>query len=176
MLGSQWSEASDVIGVWALISVIVIVFSHFCSEVYRAKGKPKLSVLAQVLHLIILVPVCVISSKYGFWTLVYARAFIRLEGILVHFIFMKLAIGFPVFKIFRNIFPVAISTVGMGAFGYVLRQLDNGFIWSFISIVICILFYFGLLYRFPSMRKEMRELGEKLIPNKLIPSRWKEKM
>ena len=43
MLGSRWSDASGVIGIWALTSAIMIVFGHFCSEVYRAKGKPKLS-------------------------------------------------------------------------------------------------------------------------------------
>src|SRR5690606_28261635 len=43
LLGSQWAEASDVIGIWALTSSITIVFGHFCSEAYRAKGKPKIS-------------------------------------------------------------------------------------------------------------------------------------
>ena len=43
MLGNRWNEASDVIGIWALTSAIMIVFGHYCSEVYRAKGRPKLS-------------------------------------------------------------------------------------------------------------------------------------
>src|SRR5690606_8362276 len=47
LLGSQWIEASGVIGTWALTSSIMIVFGHFCSEVYRSKGRPKLSFVAQ---------------------------------------------------------------------------------------------------------------------------------
>lgn len=166
MLGSQWAEASDVIGIWALTSSLVIVLSHFCSEVYRAKGRPKLSFLAQILHLVVLVPVCVISSKYGFWMLVYARSFIRLEGILVHFILMKIALGFPIFKIIRNVFPTMIATIIMGFLGCVLQRLNNGLAWSFISIAICMLSYFGSLYLFPSIRKEMKEIREKFFKNK----------
>ncbi|MFE4425937.1 lipopolysaccharide biosynthesis protein [Peribacillus butanolivorans] len=167
LLGSQWSEASDVIGIWALTSSIMIVFGHFCSEVYRAKGRPKLSFLAQVLHLVVLVPVCIISSKYGFWVLVYARSWIRMEFILVHFIIMKFAIGFPILKTFRNVFPTAISAVTMGFVGYFLQKLNEGILWEFCSIIICVLFYFVLLTLFPNMRKEMMGIGKKLIPNRV---------
>lgn len=162
MLGSKWNEASGVIGVWALTSAIMIVFGHFCSEVYRAKGKPKLSFLAQLLHLVVLVPVCIISSKYGFWPLVYARAWIRMEGILVHFIIMKFIVGIPVLKTFRNVIPTAISAVTMGVLGYFLQEISKGMLWSFISIIICSLFYFGVLYLFPNMRKEMKGVIKKL--------------
>jgi PST family polysaccharide transporter len=155
LLGSQWSEASGVIGVWSLTSAITIVFGYFCSEVYRAKGKPKLSFLSQVLHLVVLVPVCIISSKYGFWPLVYARSWIRMQGVLVGFIIMKFAMGIPMFKTLGNVFPTAISAAGMGLFGFYLRQLYDGVVWSFASIIICIAVYFGLLYIFPNIRKEM---------------------
>jgi O-antigen/teichoic acid export membrane protein len=155
LLGSQWSEASGIIGVWALASAITIVFGYLCSEVYRAKGKPKLSFLAQVLHLVVLVPVCIISSKYGFWILVYARSLIRMEFVLVHFIIMKFAMGIPVFKTLSNVFPTAISAAAMGLIGFYLRQLYDGVVWSFASIIICMAVYFGLLCLFPNMRKEM---------------------
>ncbi|MCT4478533.1 lipopolysaccharide biosynthesis protein [Peribacillus frigoritolerans] len=165
LLGSKWSEASDVIGIWALTSSLMIVFGNFCSEVYRAKGKPKLSFLAQLLHLVVLIPVCIISSKYGFWALVYARSWIRMEFILVHFVIMKFVIGFPIFKTFRNIFPTAISAVIMGVTGYTLQKLNEGILWELCSIIICVLFYFVLLTLFPNMRKEMIGIGKKLMPN-----------
>ena len=47
LLGDQWGEASHFIGLWGLTSSITIVFAYYCSEVFRAKGKPKLSTLAQ---------------------------------------------------------------------------------------------------------------------------------
>lgn len=158
LLGNNWSEASSVIGIWALTSAIMIVFGNFCSEVYRAKGRPKLSFLAQILHLVVLVPVCIISSKYGFWVLVYARSCIRIEGILVHFIIMKFIIGVPVVKTFRNVMPTAISAVVMGVLGYFLQQISKDLLWSFISIIICSIFYFGVLYLFSDMRKEINRV------------------
>lgn len=162
LLGSKWNEASGVIGIWALTSAIMIVFGSFCSEVYRAKGRPKLSFLAQLLHLIVLVPVCVVSSRYGFWTLVYVRSWIRMEFVLVHFIIMKYAIGIPVRKTINNIKPTAISSIAMGILGYLLKQINHGTLWSIVSIIICILFYFAVLYLFPSIRKEINGVLKKL--------------
>lgn len=168
LLGNQWSEASDVIGIWALTSSLMIVFGNFCSEVYRAKGRPKLSFLAQVLHLVVLIPVCIISSKYGFWVLVYARSWIRMEFILVHFVIMKFVIGFPILNTFRNIFPTAISAVIMGVTGFTLQKLNEGILWELCSIIICILLYFVLLSLFPYIRKEMIGIGKKLLPNRVV--------
>lgn len=162
LLGSQWGEADGVIGIWALTSSVMIIFGHYCSEVYRAKGRPKLSFLAQILHLIALVPTCIISSKYGFWPLVYSRSLIRLQFIIVHFIIMKFAIGISVFKIIKNVLPTAISSVVMGFIGYFLLQMNEGIVWSFISIFICVLFYFGLLYLFPNIREEIRAIGNRI--------------
>lgn len=166
LLGSQWSEASGVIGIWALTSSIMIVFGHYCSEVYRAKGRPKLSFLSQVLHLIVLVPACIISSKHGFWPLVYTRSWIRLQGVLVHIVIMKFAIGFPVRKVLKNVFPTALGSMGMGVFGYFLQQLNEGIIWSLVSIFLCTLFYFGILALFSSVRKEVFGLMLKLLPRR----------
>ena len=155
LLGSQWSEASDIIGIWSLTSAITIVFGHFCSEAYRARGKPALSFLSQVLHLVVLVPVCIISSKYGFWALVYARSWIRMQSVLVDFIIMKFAMGFSVFKTLGNVFPTAISAATMGLIGFYWRQQYSEVVWSLASIILCTAIYFGLLYLFPNIRKEM---------------------
>ncbi|MCX7883744.1 MAG: lipopolysaccharide biosynthesis protein [Caloramator sp.] len=158
MLGSKWKEASSIIGVWALTSSIMIVLSHFNSEVYRAKGRPKLSFLAQMLHLVVLVPVCIVSSKYGFWPLVYSRAWIRMECVLVDLIIMKYAIGFPVVKIFKNVMPTVVSAFVMGVLGFLLQKISKGLLWSFVSIIICSLFYFGILCLFPDMREDINKI------------------
>ncbi len=173
MLGSNWSEASEVIGVWALTSGIMIVFGNLSSEVYRAKGKPKLSFLAQLLHLIVLVPVLLISSNYGFWPLVQSRAWIRMQFVLVHLLIMKYAMGFPIGKTFNNVKPTGISTIAMGVLGYALKQISNGLLWNILSILICSIFYFGVLYLFPSMREEIYNVIKKLERKLIVVSRKK---
>lgn len=166
MLGSQWSEASGVIGIWALTSVIMIVFGHFSSEVYRSKGKPKLSFIAQVLHLIVLIPTVIIAANYGFWPLVFARAWIRMQFVLVHFLLMKFVMGFPIIKTIRNVLPSIIAVSLMALLGLLLQKISLNIIWSFISIGICAVFYFGVISLFPTVRKELVDLLWKIIPSK----------
>src|SRR5699024_7277119 len=137
ILGNQWKEASSVIGLWALTSVIMIVFGHFSSEVYRSKGKPKLSFLAQILHLIVLVPTVIIAANYGFWPLVFARAWIRMQFVLVHFILMKYIMGFPIIKTIKNVMPSIIAVVFMAVLGYSLQSINSHIVWDFISIILC---------------------------------------
>lgn len=162
ILGNKWTEASCVIGVWALTSCIMIVLGNFCSEVYRAKGRPKLSFVAQMLHLIVLIPTCVISSRYGFKVLVYSRSWIRMEFVLVHLIIMKELIGFSIVTIFKNIKATAISAFVMGCFGYYIKQLNSGIICSVISIIICSFIYFTCLYLFSDIKNEINIVIRKL--------------
>ncbi|QUH25038.1 lipopolysaccharide biosynthesis protein [Serpentinicella alkaliphila] len=156
LLGSQWAEASNVIGTWALTSSIVIVFSYFCSEVYRSKGKPKLSFISQILHLIILIPACIISSKFGFWTLVYIRSWIRLQSTLVHFILMKKFIQFPIMNSFSNVMPSVVSTSIMFFVGNYLIQISDSLTWSLVSILICIIVYILVLLRFKLVKTDIK--------------------
>ncbi|MNB96609.1 Lipopolysaccharide biosynthesis protein WzxC [compost metagenome] len=168
LLGSQWKEASDIIGIWALGSSIMIVLSNFSNEVYRAKGKPKLSFLAHLLHSIILIPVCVISSNYGFLALVYARSFIRLQLIMVHFILMKSVIGFSVKRIILNLLPASIIATLMGGIGYTLLQIGQGLLWEFASVIVCILFYIGLMFSVPVIRKDLVLVIKKFIRTSVV--------
>lgn len=163
LLGSQWSEASPIIGIWALTSAIMIVFGHFCSEVYRAKGKPKLSFLAQVLHLAVLVPTILVSYQMGFWVLVYARSLVRLQAVAVHFIIMKVAIGFSITFTIKNVLPTAVAAIIMGVSGYFLLQINSGILWSFVSIGICIIIYGGIILMFSKLRKEITDLARKFL-------------
>ncbi|MCP8967834.1 lipopolysaccharide biosynthesis protein [Ectobacillus ponti] len=168
LLGNKWGEASKVVGIWALTSSIMIVLGNFSSEVYRAKGKPKLSFLAQMLHLIVLVPTCLISSKYGFLVLVYARSLIRLQFVLVHFFLMRFVIGIPMMQTVRNITPLAISAALTGGFGYFLRQMNEGLAWNLGSILLCVMFYFGIVLLFSGIRQEVRSLSNRVLSRKQV--------
>lgn len=147
MLGEQWKEASNIIGVWAITSAIRIVLTSIYSEVYRAKGKPKLSLFVQMIHLVFLIPVCLISLKKGFWTLVYARAFVRLEGVVTGLIIMHFVMNFKAKDIVKNINKPIFYTFIMGIFALGLKLVSDNIIWSFVSIFICILVYGVLMVR-----------------------------
>lgn len=162
LLGNTWMEASNVIGIWALTSAPMIVFGNYCSELYRAKGMPKLSFLAQVLHLIVLIPACLISVQYGFWALIYTRSFVRFQFILVHFLIMKFIIKFPILSIFKNVKSTGIATISMGLLAILFRNMYTGLIWDFFSILICAIFYFIILIIFKDTRKDVQGLIKQL--------------
>jgi len=165
-LGSQWTEASRIIGIWALTSVVMIVLGHYSSEVYRSKGKPRLSFLAQVLHLVVLVPTCIISVKYGFWALIYARALVRFQGVIVHLFIMKYCIRFTIGEMFTNIARPFFFTLLMGGAAWGLQQISRSLSWSIISIFICMVFYFGLLWFFA--RNDVKLIMNVLLRKKAV--------
>lgn len=113
ILGTQWMDAADFIGLWGLTSSITIVLSHYSSEVYRAKGKPKLSVLAQVLHILVLWPTVLISVKYGFETLCIVRSIVRIQLVIVNLIIMYFLMNMSVWKMFKNVLPSIIASCAM---------------------------------------------------------------
>lgn len=152
LLGEQWLEASSFIGLWGLTSAITIVLSHYSSEVYRAKGRPKLSVLAQVLHLVVLWPAVMIAVRYGFETLYITRALVRLQGIIVDLIIIYCVINISLLSILKNIFSSVFAALLMGVLAIVLKDLSLSIIWQVVSILICALVYVGIIMIFPSNR------------------------
>jgi PST family polysaccharide transporter len=158
LLGDQWLEASSFIGLWGLTSAITIVLSHYCSEVYRAKGRPKLSVLAQVLHLIVLWPAVMIAVKYGFETLAVTRALVRLELILVNLIIMYVVVKVSPWKMFKNVFHSVLASLIMAVLAMLLKDLSVSIVWQFASIILCALVYFAVILIVPANREIMKSL------------------
>lgn len=168
LLGDQWTEASEIIGIWALTSAINIVFAHFCSEVYRSQGKPRLSFIVQILHLIVLVPVCLISIKYDFWTFVYARSWIRMELVLVNLIMMKYVLNFQISKTFINILPSLISAILMGFVGFLLSLISENILWVILVMLICSVVYFIFLFLFPSGKSDLMRIIAHIVPERVL--------
>jgi PST family polysaccharide transporter len=163
VLGSQWTEAAGFVGLWGLTSSITIVLSHYSSEVYRAKGKPKLSVLAQVLHIVVLWPAILIAVKYDFETLYITRSLVRLEMIAVNLCIMGFVIKMPVGKMLTNILPACFAAICMMVV-LLLPSTDN--IWiNFVYAGIAAVVYFLVIMLFRDERQTLFELP-KLIKNR----------
>ena len=158
LLGNQWLEASSFIGLWGLTSAITIVLSHYCSEVYRAKGRPKLSVIAQVLHLVVLWPAILIAVKYGFETLAVTRALVRLELILVNLVIMYVVVKVSPWKMFKNVFHSVLASLIMAVLAILLKDLSVSIVWQFASIILCALVYFAVILIVPANREILKSL------------------
>lgn len=163
MLGPQWLEASEFVGLWGLMSAITIIFSRFCSFIYPAIGKPRLSVYVQLLHLVVLVPAVVIGVRYGFEILYLTRSFVRIELVLVNLIFAYLLIGLKFSSLFTNIGIQVFASFVMFLVGSFLLQMSTSIWWTFLWVGISLLAYFMVLCLFPQERKLLKDIKKMII-------------
>lgn len=150
LLGQQWLEASSFIGMWGLTSAVTIVLAHYASEVYRSIGKPKLSVLSQWLHIIVLCPVLLIFVQKGYSTLCMARALVRLELVMVQLLLMGLVVRMNVWRMIKNVLPSSLAASAMLV--VLLLPSPGNLLQQFLYILICICIYFIGIMLFPEER------------------------
>lgn len=150
LLGDQWLEASGFIGLWGLTSAVTIVLGHYASEVYRAIGKPKLSVLAQWLHIVVLIPVIMIFVNKGFESLCAARSLVRLELVVVQLMLMRVAVKMDIGRMFLNILPSSLAACAMML--VLLLPSTSSLGTQLLYIMLCICIYFMVLMSFPEER------------------------
>ena len=163
LLGNQWVEAANFIGLWALTSAVTVVLSHYSSEVYRSLGKPRLSVLAQLLHIVVLCPAMIVAVKYD-WNVVFiTRSLVRLELILVNLVIMYFVVHISPLQMFRNIAPALMSAVVMGGFSTLLVEINPSAWWQCVVIVMAVLTYSAMIVCFKKERQIIVDFVFRLI-------------
>lgn len=152
ILGEQWHEASYMIGWWGLTSAITIVLAHYCSEVYRAKGKPKYSVAAQVIHIGFLVPIVMISINYGFEALSLWRSLARLTLIAINLFLLYRLVKISPLDMIRNVSHIVIASLIMLT-AYCLLPIAEGFVMQCLYAILCAFVYLVTIFSFKSERE-----------------------
>lgn len=158
LLGNQWNEAIPFVGIYGLMSSVTLVLAQYCSEFYRAKGRPMISVWAQVFHLLFLIPILIISSKAGFLALAYATSFIKIQQIIVHLCLMYFIFHIHPIILIRNVWGALLGSTAMVGFALILNRMNSGSTWSVISVILSLTFYFVLMYIVPSTRNDISVL------------------
>ena len=158
-------ETANFLGLWSLTSSLTIIFSNYNSEVFRSKGKPKLSVLVQLLHLAVLIPVLLIFADKGYSTLTVARSLVRLEMIVVSMIVLRAAIGMRFIQILKNVWPCLVSVVVMSLIGIGLRSISENIVYQFVSIFVCAVVYACSMWMIPDGKRILLEIP---VINKLL--------
>ena len=159
LLGNQWMETADFLGMWSLMSAITIVFSHYNSEAFRSIGKPKLSILAQVLHLAALIPVLLLTVDKGYEILTLSRSVVRLQMIVVSCILLQMTVKIRFVDICKNIWPAMLSAIVMMLAGFGLRLISNHIVWEISGMLICVAVYAGMMMLLPAGRKQLAEVA-----------------
>lgn len=163
ILGEQWVEASGFIGLWALTSALTIIWSNFSAEVYRAMGRPKLSVLAQWLHMVALIPVVLIFVRQSFEALYIARSLVRLEIVVVNLCIIGIVLKMSARRMITNVLPACLSAACM--FLVLFFPRPEGVLMNLVYIVIASLSYLVAIMLFPEERRTLLNLP-KLIRSK----------
>jgi len=167
LLGHQWLEAAEFVGIWGLCTSFVCAFGTFCREVYRAKGKPNLSVIVQLLHLAFVIPVCIIYVRKGFDVFIYARSFAHLQIILLHFLFVKFKFDLSPKKMFLEVKePLVCSTILGVCFFLILKRFTMPLAAQILCMVGFAIGYGSLLCLFTEYRRLLTDSIIK-INNKL---------
>lgn len=158
LLGAKWEEASFIIGIWALACVCRETFVRINSELYRASGRPKMPFFLQMLDLTCLLPVCIYGLRIGFWNFVILRAVCRLDLIIPNFIILKTKYNAK-YKGYIPVFGAVLVAAGiMALLGlWSVHHFTNNVV-LLISIIVCMIVYFGLLALIPCTRNELKKL------------------
>ena len=163
LLGPQWKLAGIVLGLWALSSSLVTAISYLISEAFRAKGMPNISFLAQMLHLIVLIPVIYICVQYDFTTFVYARSIVRIQMIGVLLYLLAVYVKMNAWSVIFNIKAYIITSAIVGIGSYALLHLYNSMIWTIFCICVSLISYLVVLYLFPTERVVLTKIWDSAL-------------
>ena len=141
LFGAKWSEASNIVGIWAVTSGLRIISASFYSDIYRAKGKPKLSMALQCLDIIIVFVVCFIGGNLGFWPLVFFRAISRCDLLIPNLIIGAKIVKSTAKKIILNVIKPITCTAIMIIVWKFIRGGSGNILWETFSILICAVIY-----------------------------------
>ena len=142
LLGSKWVEAADFIGLLGLMQAITVVISNFSSEVYRAKGNPKISFLTQILYILVLIPIVYYFGKHNFKYLCIFRSLSLIIFAMIHLINLKFVYKFSILTITNKMKYPLIFSIIMGLFGYIFKLYLKGSLHDILGVAICIAIYF----------------------------------
>jgi len=142
LLGNQWLNCTDFIGGYSFVCSIAIITNSFFSEYYRAKGKPRVSMIAQLIYLSILTPATYISSRIDFTCLWITTCCMVLVFMLLHFVILKVMFGANTKKMITNIFWIAIPTSAMALFAFAALLFSRNRVWEFVTAFLCCVVYF----------------------------------
>lgn len=164
LLGGAWEEASLMLGCWGLSSGLTIVFGHYCSEVFRAKGKPKVSLVCQCIYMVFMVPALYFSASIGFSPLVLANAIIRVFGVFIDQIALYLIANISLGSVIKNLRTPLMGSVALGFAAYFESSISSSFwLLNIVELIVATMVYCAVCCVFPDGRRFVKRLTSSLF-------------
>lgn len=156
LLGEAWMKCADFVGMYGFAMSIAIVTNSFYSELYRANGKPKLSMVAQILYLGLQIPMITVACQMGFDALCISTTVLMFCFLGIHLAISKRKFGMGAITMLRNFIPIFAAAGIMSAVSILLRFFANSLVWDFVSILVCIAVYAAMLICIKPLREMIR--------------------
>lgn len=146
LFGARWSEASDIVGMWGLMMMCSLIFYSFTAELYKAKGIPKVLFLFQCSYLAFLIPVCMLTTRYGFWNFVYGRCFSILEFVIMSLVVLKVTFKVNIKETLRNMINPLIASLAIPISYLMMSTLMITDLLEFVGMMISSFSYFIVVH------------------------------
>lgn len=172
LLGSNWMEAADFIGIWGLCTVFSAVYATYCREALRAKGKPHLNIVAQIISLFFIVPASYFGAKMGFHALIYFRSAASLTLIGAYYVILYVRMDFNPVILLKASYPYFVASFTMAIILFLLKTINCTIWFEAILVLAGIVIYFSVLCLFPQKRLMLVGLV-KNIRNTIREKLWK---
>ena len=170
LLGDQWGETELFIGLWMFTGCINVVFGYMCSEAYRAKGKPSLCVLVQVVYLAPFLPALYVSASFGYECVSIVMPALRIVLAMINLTVLKVVFGISPLRMLANVWRIFGQSIIAVVPGLIVLALTESLVAEVAAALVSVVLYLVLLFRCRSTREEARSLLERLGLKKLLAS------
>lgn len=170
LLGEQWMEAELYMGLWTLAGCLAVVFGYVCSEAYRAKGRPKLCVLVQVLYLAPFLPALLWSCSQGFLVLSIAMPCVRLLLPAINVSVARLTLGLSPEKMLSSTWRYFVLSLVAVLPGIISSLLTDSLPVQWMALFVTIVLYVVLLFSVKRTRGDAIGLLDNLGIGKVVPA------
>lgn len=158
MLGSQWIEATKIIGITAIPTMLRTIYVSINGDVFRARGNFRIALYLQLFDLFITIPLCFFSLRSGFWPFVYVRALTKVLIIVPEIYFLQRVCNITLQDQMRESAHYYIATAVMACVGAVVQMWKQTTLGCVAGIVCCMITYFATLCMFKSERQMIRSV------------------
>lgn len=141
LLGKQWGEASNFIGLWGGLSSISLVFGTFANGLYNAVGKTFLSFSVSIANLLIMIPLLLWATPKGFECLYTSRSALRIAFVVIQLSIMFIALRYPILLLIRKTIAPAVATLCMCVVSSIVRIQSQSMLSDCVGILICAITY-----------------------------------
>lgn len=146
LLGKNWVDAENFIGIWGIVVSLTVLIGQSGFEFYRSIGNAKLPFIIQGTFIILLIISLRIAVNHSYNTFIVVNSVVKLSIIILNLLFLKFMYKLPITKLLNSIIPYILSTLVMSFISIQIRKISDSFTWSIVSILICVISYFTVLF------------------------------